>query len=131
MAAYEEALKFRDDASLEMTLGSLYLQNKQTDKAVAHFQQASSLAWNDQTTHLQLMMNYRQANRPDLVTKETNWLKQYAQAHPAPSSPNGMPGMPGIPGGVPPGGAPTGHSVGSVHVTPTGVTPTGSSKPTQ
>jgi len=117
MAAYEEALKFRDDASLEMTLGNLYLQNKQNDKAVAHFQQASSLAWNDQSTHIQLMMNYRQAGRPDLAAKETDWLKQYAIAHPAPGGPNGMPVMPGAPGGVPPSGVPVGQPAGSVHVT--------------
>ena len=122
MAAYEEALKSRDDASLEMTLGNLYLQDKQPDKAVAHFQQASSLAWNDQSTHLQLMMDYRQANRPDLAAKETDWLKQYAQAHPAPGGPNGMPGMPGgMPGA--PGGVPTGRPAGSIHVTPTAPVP--------
>jgi len=124
MAAYEEALKSRDDASLEMTLGDLYLQNKQNDKAVAHFQQASGLAWNDQSTHLQLMMSYRQANRPDLAAKETDWLKQYAVAHPAPGGPNGMPGipgMPGAPGGAPVSGAgaPAGRPAGSIHVTPT------------
>lgn len=121
LAAYEEALKARDDASLEMTLGNLYLQNKQTDKAVAHFQQASSLAWNDQSTHLQLMMSYRQANRPDLAAKETEWLKQYAQTHPAPGGPSGMPGMPGMPGapgGAPPTGVPAGRPAGSIHVTP-------------
>lgn len=126
MGAYEEALKSRDDASLEMTLGNLYLQDKQTDKAVAHFQQASSLAWNDQSTHLQLMMSYRQANRPDLAAKETDWLKQYALAHPAPGGPNGMPGMPGVPGGAPVNGAgvPAGHPVGSIHVTPSAPKPT-------
>ena len=119
MAAYEDALKSRDDASLEMTLGTLYLQDKQTDKALAHFQQASSLAWNDQSTHLQLMMDYRQADRPDLAAKETVWLKQYAVAHPAPSGPNGMPGMPGAPGGAAPSGVPAGRPAGSIHVTPT------------
>ena len=111
IAAYETALKSRDDASLEMTLGNLYLQDKDNANAVKHFQQASALAWNDQSTHVQLMMNYRQAGRPDLVTKETDWLKQYAQAHPAPGGPNGMPGMPGAPGGVP-----AGRTAGSVHV---------------
>jgi len=123
IAAFEEALKSRDDASMEMTLGNLYLKDKQTDKAVVHFQQASSLAWNDQTTHLQLMMSYRDANRPDLVANETKWLQQYAQAHPAPSGPNGMPGMPGVPGGpggasLTPPGAATGRPAGSIHVAP-------------
>jgi len=129
MAAYEVALKSRDDASLEMTLGNLYLQDKQTDKAVPHFQQASSLAWNDQSTHIQLMMDYRQANRPDLAAKETDWLKQYAIAHPAPTGQGGMPGMPGgmspVPGGAGggtpvdmPGAAPGARHAGSIHVTP-------------
>ena len=121
MAAYEVALKSRDDASLELTLGKMYLDDKQTDKAIPHFKQASSLAWNDQTTHIQLMMDYRQANHPELVAAETKWLKDYAQAHPAPSTSNGMPGMPGAPGGGVPvrgAGIPTGRPAGSIHVTP-------------
>jgi len=114
-------LKSRDDASLELTLGKMYLDDKQTDKAIPHFKQASSLAWNDQTTHIQLMMDYRQANHPELVAVETKWLKDYAQAHPAPSASSGMPGMPGAPGGGVPvrgAGIPTGRSAGSIHVMP-------------
>jgi len=121
MAAYEVALKSRDDASLELTLGKMYLDDKQIDKAIPHFKQASSLAWNDQTTHIQLMMDYRQANHPELVAVETKWLKDYAQAHPAPSASSGMPGMPGAPGGGVPvrgAGIPTGRSAGSIHVMP-------------
>ena len=83
MAAYEAALKSRDDASLEMTLGKLYLDRQaDTTRPLAHFQQASSLAWNDQSTHLQLMMDYRQADRPDLAAKETEWLKAVRQGPP-------------------------------------------------
>ena len=115
IAAYEDALKTRDDASLEMTLGNLYLQNKDNANAVKHFQQASALAGNDQSTHVQLMMNYRQAGRPDLVATETAWLKQYAQAHPAPGGPNAMPGMTTLPGGAP-NGVPAARPAGSVHV---------------
>jgi len=70
------------------------------------------------------MMSYRQANRPDLAAKETDWLKQYAVAHPAPGGPNGMPGIPGMPGApggasVNGAGAPAGRPAGSIHVMPT------------
>ena len=116
IAAYEEALKARDDASLQMTLGNLYLQNKDNANAVKHFQQASALAWNDQSTHVQLMMSYRQAGRPDLAAKETDWLKTYMQAHPAPGGAGGPGGLPGMPGVVGSGGAPAGQPAGSVHV---------------
>ena len=131
MAAYEDALKSRDDASLELTLGKMYLDDKQTDKAIPHFQQASSLAWNDQTTHIQLLTDYRQANRSDLAAKEMDWLKTYAVAHPAPAAPNGMPGMPGVAGGGVPvrgAGVPTGRPAGSIHVVPSA---TPAPKPTQ
>ena len=120
MAAYEEALKSRDDASLEMTLGKMYLDDKQVDKALPHLQQASTLAWNDQSTHLQLMTDYREANKPELAAKEMDWLKAYAQAHPAPGMPNGLPGMPGAAPGAPVRGAsvPAGRPAGSIHVVP-------------
>ncbi len=136
MAAYEVALKSRDDASLELTLGKMYLDDKQANKAIPHFQQASSLAWNDQTTHIQLMMDYRQANRPDLVAKETDWLKTYAIAHPAPTSQAGMPGMmpgsAGAAGGMPVEmpGAPGARHAGSIHVTPSAM-PKRPAAPTQ
>ncbi len=58
IAAYGEALKSRDDPALEMTLGQLYMQTHDKDNAVTHYQKASQLAWNDQSTHLQLMMNF-------------------------------------------------------------------------
>jgi parvulin-like peptidyl-prolyl isomerase len=105
IAAYEAALKSRDDGSIEMTLGKLYLDNKDNAHAVAHFQQASQLAWNDQSTHVQLISDFRQAGRADLSTKEIDWLK----AHPAPSAPSPMSGAPG--------GVPSGTPAGSVHVT--------------
>ena len=121
MAAYEEALRSRDDASLELTLGKMYLDDKQAAKALPHFQQASTLAWNDQTTHIQLLTDYREANHPELAAKEMDWLKTYALAHPAPGAPNGMPGMPGAPGGAAPvrgAGVPAGRPAGSIHVVP-------------
>ena len=105
IAAYEAALKSRDDGSLEMTLGKLYLDNKDNAHAVAHFQQASQLAWNDQSTHVQLISDFRQAGRADLSTKEIDWLK----AHPAPSAPGPMSGAPGS--------TPSGIPAGAVHVT--------------
>ena len=118
ITAYESALALRDDPALEMTVGQLALQNKQTAQAVAHFQEASQLAWNDQSTHIQLISLFRQAGRVDLAAKEGDWLKQYAKAHPAPTSPGlppGMPTQPGAPGVVDQNGA-AAQPAGSVHV---------------
>jgi len=129
IAAYGAALQSREDPALEMVLGQLYLQTKDDTQAVPHFQKASQLAWNDQGTHLSLLTDFRTAGRPDLADKETQWLKQYAVAHPAPGGPNGMPPGVSLPPGMslppgtslPPGvsqGVPgTARSAGSVHVT--------------
>ena len=119
IAAYEASLAQRDDPALEMTVGQLDLQNKQNPQAVAHFQKASQLAWNDQSTHIQLLSLFRQAGRVDLAAKEGDWLKQYAKAHPAQSPSGGIPGlpsgMPGPPGVVDQNGA-TAQPVGSAHI---------------
>jgi tetratricopeptide (TPR) repeat protein len=117
ITAYEASLALRDDSALEMTVGQLDLQNKQNTQAVAHFQKASQIAWNDQGTHIQLLSLFRQAGRVDLAAKEGDWLKQYAKAHPAPAAAGGLPGLPGLTGGMPgpPAGA-TAHPVGSTHV---------------
>ena len=128
IAAYDAALALRDDPSLELTAGQLCLQDKQTAQAVAHFQKASQLAWNDQSTHIQLLSLFGQAGRPELAAKEGDWLKQYAKAHPASPASPGMPGLPpgampagaaptgAAPTGTAPGGAPTVQPAGSVHV---------------
>jgi peptidyl-prolyl cis-trans isomerase C len=100
LAAYEAALVAHDDAGLELTTGQLYLQSKDNAKAVAHFQKASQLAWNDQSTHINLQGAFRQAGRTDLAVKEADWLKQYTKAHPVPSTPSGMPNVPGMPAGA-------------------------------
>ncbi len=115
ITAYEASLALRPDPALELTTGQLALQAKQTPAAIAHLQKASQLAWNDQSTHIQLLGLFQQAGRTDLAAKEGDWLKQYAKAHPAPSG--GLPGMPGVPGQ--PGAMPSGavpQSAGSVHV---------------
>ncbi len=68
---------------------------------------------------LQLMMNFQQLGRPDLAAKESDWLKQYTKAHPAPAGggANGFPMMP--PGAVPTGAVPGGpHPAGVIHVGP-------------
>ena len=94
ITADEAALSTREDPALEMTTGQLCLQAKQNAQAVTHFQKASQLAWNDQSTHIQLLQAFQQAGRPDLAAKEGDWLKQYAKAHPAPPPGSGIPGMP-------------------------------------
>lgn len=110
ITADEAALALRPDPALEMTTGQLYLQNKQNTEAVAHFQKASQLAWNDQSTHIQLLQMFQQAGRTDLAAKEGDWLKQYAKAHPA-----GTGGLPGMPGGAMPSGA-VPQPAGEIHV---------------
>jgi len=125
ISAYEAALALRDDPALELTTGQLALQSKQNAQAVTHFQKASQLAWNDQSTHIQLLSLFGQAGRPDLAAKEGDWLKQYTKAHPVSPASAGMPQMPGSPGDQPgavqPGAVPapgraTAQPVGSVHV---------------
>lgn len=111
IAADEAALALRPDPALEMTTGQLCLQNKQNAQAVAHFQKASQLAWNDQSTHIQLLSMFQQAGRTDLAAKEGDWLKQYAKAHPAGAGG----GLPGMPGGAAPSGA-TPQPAGEIHV---------------
>ena len=111
ITADEAALALRPDPALEMTTGQLCLQANQKDQAVAHFQKASQLAWNDQSTHIQLLQMFQQAGRTDLAAKEGDWLKQYAKAHPAPAG-GGLPGMPGAP--MPSGAAP--QPAGEIHV---------------
>ena len=104
--AYEAAVAARDDASLRMTLGQLYMQAKDKDNALKQFQQASQLAWNDQGTHLNLLSNFRQLGREDLATKEVQWLQAYGKQHPAPSGgPNGGLMLPPGPGSARPAGA--------------------------
>ena len=118
--AYEAAVAARDDATLRMTLGQLYMQAKDKDNALKQFQQASQLAWNDQGTHLQLLMNFRQLGHPELADKETQWLRAYSLAHPAPSGgPNGGQMIPPGPGSARP--------AGTIHVGP----PAPAGKPAQ
>ena len=116
ISAYEAALALRDDPALELTTGQLALQSKQNTQAVTHFQKASQLAWNDQSTHIQLLSLFGQAGRPDLAAKEGDWLKQYAKAHPVSPASAGMPQMPGQPGGAPPPSGAAALPAGSVHV---------------
>ncbi len=111
ITADEAALALRPDPALELTTGQLCLQAKQNAQAVTHFQKASQLAWNDQSTHIQLLQMFQQAGRTDLAAKEGDWLKQYAKAHPAGAG-GGLPGMPG--GAVPSGAVP--QPAGEIHV---------------
>ena len=121
IAACEAALKSTSDPELQMTLGNLYLQTKDKDNAIKHFQIASQLAWDNPSTHTQLESNFIQLGRVDLAAKESAWVKTYQQQHPPQGMPSGM-----MPGGMPPGaqpitvnssGAP--HSSGAVQIVPT------------
>ena len=122
IASYEAALKSRDDPALHMTVGQLYQQTGDKDKALSHFQQASKLAWNDQSTHLQLMTAFQQLGRPDLVAGETKWLQDYTKAHPVNPSSQNFPMMPPGPG--------TARPAGTIHISPGGGKP-GTAQPIQ
>ncbi len=116
IAAYETALKSMDDAQLRLTLGSLYLQAKQTDKAATQFQSASTQAWDDPQVHQQLAGIYAQMKRPDLLKQEQQWQTQYQQRQA--QSAGAMGGA--LPPGVtvtPPAGAST---AGAASATPAG-----------
>lgn len=105
IAAYEAALKNTDDAQLRLTLGNLYLQAKQADKAAVQFQSASTQAWDDPQVHQQLAGIYAGMKRPDLLQQEAQWQAQYQKRQQASVGPLG-----GLPPGVsvtPPGGAPS------------------------
>ncbi len=115
ITANQAALALRPDAALALTTGRMCLQAKQTASAVASFQKASQLAWNDQSTHIQLVSLFQQAGRSDLSAKEGDWLKQYAKNHPAAGGGlPGMPGQPGMPNALPGSAVP--QPAGSVHV---------------
>ena len=109
--AYVAAANLRPDPSLDMTLARLYEDNKDNTNAIAYYQKAGQLAWNDQSTHTNLLTSYRRLNRPDLAAGELTWLKQYDKDHPQTGGPAGFPGM------TMPGGPPAGQPAGRVHVT--------------
>lgn len=104
IAAYETALKSTDDAQLRLTLGNLYLQAKQTDKAAAQFQSASTQAWDDPQVHQQLAAIYAQMKRPDLLKQEADWQAQYQKRQAQASGPMGGALPPGV-SITPPAGA--------------------------
>ncbi len=109
--AYAVAAQLRPDPSLDMTLARLYEDSKDTANALVYYQKAGLLAYNDQSTHTNLLTTYRRLNRPDLVATEIAWLKQYDKDHPSTGGPAGFPGM------TLPGGPPTGQPAGQVHIT--------------
>lgn len=98
--AYAKALAARDDPQMRVTLGNLYQKNNDADKAVEQYQKASTLAWDDQSLHQDLMVKYAQLKRPDLAKAERDWLAKYQKEH---SPMSVMGGMPGAPGGMPGG----------------------------
>ncbi len=96
IGAYEAALKNTDDAQLRLTLGNLYLQGKQADKAAAQFQSASTQAWDDPQVHQQLAGIYAQMKRPDLLKQEAQWQAQYQKRQQQMAGPMGGALPPGV-----------------------------------
>ncbi len=111
ITAYAAAVALRPDPALDLTLAQLYEQNKDTANAIATYQKAGQLAWNDQSTHTNLLTAYRRLGRADLAAGELTWLKQYDKDHPMAGGPAGFPGM------TMPGGPPSGQPAGQVHIT--------------
>ncbi len=144
--AYAKALAARDDPQMRVTLGDLYQKNNDADKAVEQYQKASTLAWDDQSLHQDLMVKYAQLKRPDLAKQERDWLAKYQKEHSPMSVMGGMPGAPGGMSGGPgspnitmmpnaPGGpgAPTATMpAGKISIRPTsGKVPAAPKKPAQ
>lgn len=117
--AYAAAVALRPDADLDLTLARLYEDNKDTANAVVYYQKAGQLAWNDQSTHTNLLTAYRRLGKADLAAAELTWLKQYDKDHPQTGGPAGFPGL------TMPGGPPAGQPAGQVHITmpPKGAAP--------
>ncbi|BDI28496.1 hypothetical protein CCAX7_005470 [Capsulimonas corticalis] len=115
---FKAALAHTDDAQLHMTLGQLYMKQKNDAQAIEQFQAASKQAWDDQQLHQMLMMNYMQMKHPELVKQEQQWMADYQKQHPQPANNFGGPGMPGGPAGAPTVvTAPTGVPAGAIHIT--------------
>ncbi len=119
--AYAAAVALRPDADLDLTLGKLYEDNKDIPNAVVYYQKAGQLAYNDQSTHTNLLTAYRRLGKADLAAGELTWLKQYDKDHPQTGG-----GPAGFPGMTMPGGPPAGQPAGQVHITmpPKGAAPT-------
>ena len=81
------------DPEILMQLGDLYKQQGQNDKAVADYQKASSVAWNNFDMHRQLAGDFDALGHKDLGDLERQWMKAHPQAPP--------PNMAGGPGGSP------------------------------
>ena len=109
--AYAAAATLHPDVSLDLTLAKLYEDSGDKASAIATYQRASGLAWNDQSTHTNLLTAYRRLGRADLADTELTWLKQYDKDHPQSGGPAGFPGM------TLPGGSPAGQPAGQVHIT--------------
>jgi parvulin-like peptidyl-prolyl isomerase len=90
------------DAGLNLQLGQLYLQKVDLTNALAAFNTASTVAWNDPDIHYQLLSIYRGMKRDDLVKTESQWLATYTQQQKAQQAAQGQlgGGMSGLPPGV-------------------------------
>jgi len=66
-----------EGADLRILLADLLLKNKETEKSIGQYIEASEVAINDPDTHTQLLAKFKELGRGDLVAKEEEWLKEY------------------------------------------------------
>lgn len=96
IAAYEAAVNATQDPNLRLTLGNLYLGQKNSKAAVEQFQAASKQAWDDQSLHTQLLLTYLQMKRQDLVAEEKKWMDDYKKRQQASQTLTMPPLSPGV-----------------------------------
>ena len=119
LAAEKAAVDVTHDQDLEMALGNIYLQNKDTTNAITQFQAASAQAWNDPQVHRNLIITYATMKRPDLAAKERLLYQQIQKRQQASATPFAG-ASPGAPGGastpivIPPAG--TGGHAGAITI---------------
>ncbi|MCL6518320.1 MAG: peptidylprolyl isomerase [Armatimonadetes bacterium] len=74
--ALEDALNYTESTDIRLSLGKLYIDAGQPNKAVEHLEIASENAYDDYSMHEQLIELYKKIKRADLVAKEQKWLSE-------------------------------------------------------
>ncbi len=97
--ALEDALNYTESTDIRMSLGRLYIDAGQPNKAVEHLEIASENAYDDYNTHEQLIQLYKKIKRADLVAKEQKWLSENKEL----AQPQAGQALPVSGGGVPAG----------------------------